>query len=104
MKLLELQRTLARAVTQPLTFSEGMQRTSPDGKSMRAYAASFIKPNDRLTSFDRLEIYNRQYWFRLLSNLQDDQLGIRALIGDEKFDAFAIAYIQSHPSRSWSLR
>ncbi len=27
----------------------------------------FIKPNDRLTSFERLEIYNRHYWFRVLS-------------------------------------
>ena len=31
MKLLELQRTMARAVMQPLTASERMQRTAPDG-------------------------------------------------------------------------
>ena len=33
------------------------------------YAEDIIKPNDRLTSFERLEIYNRQYWFRMLSAL-----------------------------------
>ena len=36
---------------------------------MRAAASEFIKPNDRLSSFERLEIYNRQYWFRLLDCL-----------------------------------
>ena len=78
MKLLELQRTMARAVMQPLTFSERMQRTAPDGQPMRAYAARFIKPNDRLTSFERLEIYNRQYWFRLLSSMVEDFPGLRS--------------------------
>ena len=72
MKLLELQRTMARAVMQPLTFSERMQRTAPNGQSMRVYASKFIKPNDRLTSFERLEIYNRQYWFRVLSSMVED--------------------------------
>lgn len=56
MKLLELQRTMAGAVVQPLTASERMRQTAPDGRSMRACAARFIKPNDRLTSFERLEI------------------------------------------------
>jgi len=74
-----LQRTMARAVMQPLTAAERMQNTAPDGKSMRAYASRFIKPNDRLSSFDRLEIYNRQYWFRLLSSMIEDFPGLRAV-------------------------
>ncbi len=43
-----------------------MRAVAPDGRSMRAVASQIIKPNDRLTSFERLEIYNRQYWFRVL--------------------------------------
>lgn len=104
MKLLELQRTMARAVMQPLTFSERMQRTAPDGKPMRAYAARFIKPNDRLTSFERLEIYNRQYWFRLLSSMVEDFPGLRAVLGDARFEAMSKAYITDCPSRSFTLR
>ena len=49
-----------------------MQRKTRDGRSMKAEAAAFIKPNDRLTSFERLEIYNRQYWFRILSAFAED--------------------------------
>jgi hypothetical protein len=104
MKLLELQRTMARAVMQPLTFSERMQRTAPDGKPMRAYAARFIKPNDRLTSFERLEIYNRQYWFRLLSSMVEDFPGLRTVLGDARFENMSRAYITDCPSRSFTLR
>ena len=104
MRLRALQRTMARAVMQPLTPSEHMQRTAPDGKSMRAYAARFIKPNDRLTSFERLEIYNRQYWFRLLSSMNEDFPGLRAVLGDRRFEAMCNAYLVECPSRSFTLR
>jgi hypothetical protein len=104
MKLLELQRTMARAVMQPLTFSERMQRTAPDGQPMRVYASRFIKPNDRLSSFERLEIYNRQYWFRLLSSMVEDFPGLRAVLGSARFEVMCKAYITDCPSRSFTLR
>ena len=104
MKLAALQRTMARAVMQPLTSDERMQNRAPDGKSMRAYASRFIKPNDRLTSFDRLEIYNRQYWFRLLSSMIEDFPGLRAVLGDKRFEAMSKAYLVDCPSQSFTLR
>src|SRR5258708_6003758 len=104
MKLMTLQRAVARAVMQPLTLSERMQRTAPGGGRMSAYAARFIKPNDRLTSFERLEIYNRQYWFRLLSSMIEDFPGLRAVLGDRRFEAMSKAYLVDCPSRSFTLR
>jgi hypothetical protein len=104
MRLAALQRTMARAVMQPLTPSERMQNRAPDGKSMRAYAGRFIKPNDRLSSFERLEIYNRQYWFRLLSSMNEDFPGLRAVLGDKKFEAMSKAYLVDCPSQSFTLR
>jgi hypothetical protein len=104
MKLMQIQRTMARAVMQPLTASERMQRRAPGGGSMRRYAARFIKPNDRLSSFERLEIYNRQYWFRVLSSLYEDFPGLRAILGARRFDAMAKAYLVANPSRSFTLR
>jgi hypothetical protein len=95
---------MARAVMQPLTSDERMQNRAPDGKSMRAYASRFIKPNDRLTSFERLEIYNRQYWFRLLSAMVEDFPGLRAVLGDKRFEAMSKAYLVECPSRSFTLR
>jgi hypothetical protein len=104
MKLVTMQRAVARAVMQPLTPSEHMQRTAPSGGKMSAYAARFIKPNDRLTSFERLEIYNRQYWFRLLSCMNEDFPGLRAILGGPQFEKMSTAYICDCPSRSFTLR
>ena len=73
--LLDLQRAMAGAIFRPLTARWRMQSQSDDGRNLRAEAAGFIKPNDRLSSFERLEIYNRQYWFRLLDCLYDDYPG-----------------------------
>jgi hypothetical protein len=67
-------------------------------------AESIIKPNSRLTSFERLEIYNRQYWFRILSSLADDFEGVKALLGEKQFQKLSIAYLIDCPSKSFSLR
>ncbi len=67
-------------------------------------AEEIIKPNDRLTSFERLEIYNRQYWFRVLAALAEDFEGLRLIIGDRAFEKLSVAYVQDCPSQSFTLR
>jgi hypothetical protein len=104
MTLLELQRRMAEAVMLPLTSTDAMQRKTRDGRSMKAEAAAFIKPNDRLTSFERLEIYNRQYWFRILSAFAEDFPGLAAVVGPVAFDKLTRAYLADHPSKSFTLR
>ena len=104
MSLLSIQRRMARAVMTPLTPAERMRAMAPDGRSLRKVAADIIKPNDRLTSFERLEIYNRQYWFRVLSAFAEDFPGLRAVLGEHRFDAVAKAYINDCPSTSFTLR
>src|SRR5271154_5668080 len=83
--LRSIQRAFATGITRPLTKSYQMQPKWKDGTSSRKAVAAFIKPHDRLTSFDRLEIYNKQYWFRLLDSLYEDFPGLRAFIGDDRF-------------------
>jgi hypothetical protein len=104
MSLAQLQREMARAVLMPLTRDEDMQRESPDGRPMEQVAASFIAPNSRLSSFERLEIYNRQYWYRVLGALAEDFPALRSVIGARAFEAMSVAYLSEHPSRSFSLR
>jgi hypothetical protein len=99
-----IQRKMARAVMAPLAPGYRMRRQSPAGGSMRRYAATFIKPNDRLTSFERLEIYNRQYWFRVLTGITDDFPGLRAVLGEKRFDRLSAAYLAECPSRSYTMR
>ena len=81
-----------------------MQPKWVDGRAMKKVATSFIKPNDRLTSFERLEIYNRVYWFRVLDCLYDDYPGLRAVLGEQKFMRLITAYLAKYPSVSFTLR
>ena len=96
--LQEVQRQMARAVMQPMTRSESMRKNSS------SVAEELMKPNDRLTSFERLEIYNRQYWFRVLHSLVEDFPGLRAIIGAKQFRRMSEAYLAAHPSQSFTLR
>jgi hypothetical protein len=104
MSLADLQREMAAAIMMPLTQDEEMRRSTPDGRPMSEVAERFIAPNSRLSAFERLEIYNRQYWFRLLSALAEDFPALRAVAGANAFERLAINYLTAHPSRSFSLR
>jgi hypothetical protein len=104
MDLLALQREMAAAVMHPLTREEGMRARTADGRSMKAVAESIIAPNSRLNAFERLEIYNRQYWFRILSALAEDFPAVRAVLGAKRFEALSVPYLSAHPSRSFTLR
>ena len=103
-QLRELQRVMASTLFRPLTPQWGMQKRWTDGAGMAEVASEFIKPNDRLSSFERLEIYNRQYWFRVLDCLYDDYPGLRAVVGERKFLKLARAYLARYPSDSYTLR
>jgi hypothetical protein len=103
-QLKRLQKIMATALFRPLTSDDRMQPTWVDGGKMSELADSFIKPNDRLSSFERLEIYNRVYWFRVLDCLYDDYPGLRAVLGDQKFMGLITAYLAKYPSASFTLR
>lgn len=102
--LADLQRAVWRLVSRPLTAGNRMQPRTAGGRATAAVVGEIIKPNDRLTAFERLEIYNRMYWFRVLDSLYEDCPGLRAVLGDAKFIRLAEAYLIKHPSRSYTLR
>ena len=102
--LSELQRLMASAVMRRLTPAEEMQKKWSDGRSTQRVVGEFIKPNDRLTSFERLEIYNRQYWNRILECFYNDYPGLQTLLGEKKFRNLAIAYLDQCPSQSFTMR
>jgi hypothetical protein len=95
MTLLEVQKRMASAVLRPLTSSD---RMAPGAD------AEFIKPNGRLSSIERLEIYSRSYWYRILDSLYDDFPGVCAVLGQRAFRRLSRAYLIECPSRSFTLR
>ena len=104
MTLLELQRQMSEDVRRPLAAGFAMQALREDGTPMSEVAETYIKPNERLTSFERLEIYNRQYWFRVITAVSEDFPALAAVLGAKRFDALVLAYLKETPSTSFTLR
>ncbi len=103
-ELRAFQRTMLRALIQPLGPGDGPQERGVDGRPMAEVAASFIKPNSRLDALERLEIYHRMYWWRLIDSVAEDSPGLASLLGDEAFHRLVRAYLAKYPSRSFTLR
>jgi hypothetical protein len=104
LRLTQIQARFAKAVMRPLTQRDAIDPVWEDGKPTAAAANTIIKPNDRLNSQERLEIYNRQYWFRIWDSLGEDFPGVRRIIGRSLFYKTLTAYVTKHPSRSFTLR
>lgn len=107
--LLEFQRTLARAVMQPLSTRDNMKRganrdASRGNNRETQDGVALVKPNSRLSSFERLEIYSRSYWSRVLDALSEDFPGVRALLGAKQFDRLRRLYLADCPSESFTMR
>jgi hypothetical protein len=103
MSLSQTQRWFAGIVMRPLTHENHMQVVGEDGREL-AEIDSIIAPNKKLSAFERLEVYNRQYWFRLFEALDTDYPALIKLLGNERFRELAEAYISDCPSQSYTLR
>jgi hypothetical protein len=90
--LMDFQRRVAGAVM------------SPFNSSISAVARQLVKPNDRLTSTERLDLYHRQYWYRILDSFNEDFPGLRAVLGERAFQRLAHSYLNDCPSQSFTLR
>jgi hypothetical protein len=96
--LREIQQRMGNAVMHPLTADDQTPRR------LKSEAEAIIKRNDRLSSLERLEIYSRSYWFRVLDSLVEDFPGVRAIVGVREFHAMSRDYLLQHPSRSFTMR
>ncbi len=103
-ELAALQRATLAVVTNPLTRTLRTARRLRDGRSTAQAAAALAKGNDRLNPVERLEIYNRMYWFRTLDSLHEDCPTLRAILGERRFLRLAEAFLLKHPSHYWTLR
>jgi hypothetical protein len=90
--LMDFQRRVAGAVMSPLKAS------------ISAEAKELVKPNDRLTSTERLNIYHRQYWYRILDSFTEDFPGLCSILGQRAFERLSRAYLIDCPSQSFTLR
>jgi hypothetical protein len=67
-------------------------------------ADELMKPGSNLSSAERLELYHRQYWFRVLDSIAEDFPVLQKMAGEDTFWALMEAYLSECPSSSFTLR
>lgn len=67
-------------------------------------AAKLMQHGVNLSPAESLELYHRQYWFRLLDSIAEDFPVLQRMAGDETFWLLMEAYLLARPSSSFTLR
>lgn len=102
--LFSTQKWFASIITRPIDSESQMIPISPSGRPMSEEAKEFISPSLKLSSDQRMQIYNQQYWWRLLSILHQNFPILTRLFGYTDFNlSIGIPFLTKYPSRHWSL-
>lgn len=103
-KLKKTQKWFASIITRPIDEDNQMDPISPNGLDMETEASLFIRPSHTLMPAQRIQLYNQQYWWRLLSIMHENYPFLTRLFGYREFNqTFAFPYLVKYPSRHWSL-
>lgn len=100
----EMQQWFAGVISRPLVDNLKIQPYTPEGSLIAQEAAKYIVSSPTLQPDQRIQIYNQQYWWRLLNTLQANFPLVTRLFGRNAFnEQIAIPYLLKHPSNHWSL-
>lgn len=103
MTLRDLQRQFFTAISSPLPEDSSLLQPQ-NTAALEQIAGELIKPLEKITASERLAIYQRQYWYRLIDSLYEDFPGLRAVLGDDLFYKTVLTYIHRHRSTNPNLR
>jgi Putative DNA-binding domain len=98
--LSDFQRWFGRAASRPLRAGNATVSRGVDGASLEREANARLNTVNRLSGLARLEVYNRQYWFRLITIMQEEFPCTLHVIGLDDFNRFVIRFLDAHPPTS----
>lgn len=102
--LLEIQKWFGAVIARPLEKGDLISPLTPSGNTIKEEAEAFIVPSEGLEPFERIQIYNQQYWWRLLTILQDAFPCVLRLFGHHDFnEVIAVPYLSRYQPNDWSL-
>jgi hypothetical protein len=103
--LAQIQRWMQAVLMHPAGAAEGV--ASPAAREAidvaPGEAERVVNPSRTLTGLERLAIYGRAYYARLLDCLRESYPVLFHALGEDAFGTFAIDYLQKYPSRSYTL-
>lgn len=104
-QLAQIQRWLQAVITHPDGVEAGLDSDEARGAIgvSPEQVEDVVDPSTRRTSIERLEVYANAYYARLLECLRDEFPALLHAVGEEVFDGLAFGYLQSYPSRSYTL-
>ena len=98
-----IQKWMQATITHPDGVEAGMN--SPEARAAidAASAEEVVTRSKALSAERRLAIYGHAYYARLLECMREEFPATAHALGEDNFDAFAAAYLQNYPSRSYTL-
>lgn len=84
-------------------FQGEIVRPHEGGRAPRKKARDVVLPSPTLAPKERVAIYSRMYFSRLVECLAAEYKAVRRLLGAAAFERLCRAYLAKHPSRHWSL-
>ena len=96
----DLQRWMLAVITHPEGLDRGLEVTPGPGADA---LDAVLTPGPALSERDRLAIYARMYYSRLIDILADDYACVMEIAGEEPFRAAARAYLAACPPTGYSI-
>lgn len=103
-QLSAVQQAFASAMRTPFEFHDDRDDVRITTSAYPASIVAEMVARPPLGGAERLAVYNRQYWYRLFSVLQEEYPLLCRLLAVERFNRMASAFLHRHPSRSPLLR
>ena len=101
----QIQRWMQTVITHPDGIQAGI--VSPEAAKLVDIGIEGVErvilPSSQLSSLDRLQIYGRAYFSRLIECLRAQFPAVRHAVGDEAFDGLAFGYLVQNPSTDYTL-
>jgi len=102
--LKKVQQWFASILVRPIDEDSRMNPISPKGIPMEEEAFEYIIPSPTLRPAQRIQIYNQQYWWRLLNCLHEAFPLVTRLFGYHDFNqTIGIPYLVKYSPDNWSL-
>ena len=95
-----LQAWFGRALGRPLPEAYSGNPLAAGAPELRAEGDALLRGGAGLSGFDRLGLYNQQYWFRLIGILQGEYPCALHVLGLRPFNAWAVRFLSAHPPSS----
>lgn len=102
--LRSIQTWFGSIITQSMGEGDRIQKKAPNGLSIVEESKRYITPSPTLEPYQRMQIYNQQYWWRLLGILQTNFPLVTRLFGRYLFNqTIAVPFLVKYPPDHWFI-